>query len=305
MSEHKLTAEKDPKGTLVRTTTISSTATEQLPSYSSAPPPLYTQHSFALGSSTSLSNSPVPNLPLTPSKLLTIYSEGDSWSHCTWKPRQLEIPIFLGTDIGSQPLYVSKRASRRKGNAVLSHAQRGDVLATDYRFGFGASREPKIRYLDDEGDVKGRSEKQSRSSSEEEREEGTNLAVKVKSGWGNAVTLTSTSDPNQTFKWKYIKTAPAADTRKFKLGQTQLRVLALFAHGSSVPSSTGEDGKFLAVLVRSEGTRTPGTKIWDSGNGGQLLLGAEATAYLNEAVIVASCVMMLKKEIDRNAQVVY
>ena len=182
------------------------------------------------------------------------------------------------------------------------------MLATDYRFGFGASREPKIRYLktsDDGNDVKGPAEKQSRSSFEEDREEGTNLAVKVKSGWGNAVTLTSTTDLSQTFKWKYIKTAPAADTRKFKLGQAQLRVLALFAHGSSVPPSTGEDGKLLAVLVRSEGTRTPGTKNWDSGNGGQLLLGAEATAYLDEPVIVASCIMMLKKEIDRNAQVVY
>ncbi len=55
----------------------------------------------------------------------------------------------------------------------------------------------------------------------------------------------------------------------------------------------------LAQLFRSEETRTEGTSRWSAGNGGQLILAQEATSHVDEALIVATCLVMLKKEIDR------
>jgi len=58
-------------------------------------------------------------------------------------------------------------------------------------------------------------------------------------------------------------------------------------------------GKILAQLIRGEGSRTEGTSRCTAGNGGQLILDQEAGSQINEALIVASCLTMLKKEIDR------
>lgn len=67
----------------------------------------------------------------------------------------------------------------------------------------------------------------------------------------------------------------------------------------------GKDGKsdgkgtVLAQLIRGDATRTPGSKSCSAGNGGQLVLDQDAAAALDEPLIVATCLMMLKKEIDR------
>ncbi|ETI21775.1 hypothetical protein G647_05844 [Cladophialophora carrionii CBS 160.54] len=58
-------------------------------------------------------------------------------------------------------------------------------------------------------------------------------------------------------------------------------------------------GKILAQLNRGEGTRTEGTSRCSAGNGGQLILDQDATSHIDEALIVATCLVMLKKEIDR------
>jgi hypothetical protein len=60
-----------------------------------------------------------------------------------------------------------------------------------------------------------------------------------------------------------------------------------------------ENNKILAQLIRGVHTRTEGTSTCTAGNGGQLVLDQDAASYLEEATIVATCLMMLKKEIDR------
>jgi hypothetical protein len=60
-------------------------------------------------------------------------------------------------------------------------------------------------------------------------------------------------------------------------------------------------GNLIAQLVRGRSTRTEGTSRWSSGNGGLLLIGSEAQGRLEEELIVATCLMMLKYEVDRNS----
>ncbi|KAJ9602098.1 hypothetical protein H2200_013458 [Cladophialophora chaetospira] len=61
-----------------------------------------------------------------------------------------------------------------------------------------------------------------------------------------------------------------------------------------------KDSKYvLAQLIRGEGTRTEGTSRCTAGNGGQLVLDQEATSHVDEVLIIATCLVMLKKEIDR------
>lgn len=60
----------------------------------------------------------------------------------------------------------------------------------------------------------------------------------------------------------------------------------------------------VAQLMRSEHTRTPGTKAMDAGNGGslQMCLGGDedpSSRLIDEVTVVVTCLVMLKKEIDR------
>ena len=91
-----------------------------------------------------------------------------------------------------------------------------------------------------------------------------------------------TPPDGQTFEWSYAHLKDANGKR--------VNIIALQEQGT---------GKILAQLVRGEGTRAEGTSKWSSGNGGQLVLDEDAVSYLSEPAIVATCLMMLKKEIDR------
>ena len=59
-----------------------------------------------------------------------------------------------------------------------------------------------------------------------------------------------------------------------------------------------ETRKILAQLVRGEGSRTEGTSRCTAGNGGQLIFDHDAASHIDEALILATCLTMLKKEID-------
>ena len=69
----------------------------------------------------------------------------------------------------------------------------------------------------------------------------------------------------------------------------------------------GEEGKEcqgrvrVAQLVRSEVMRTAGSKASSAGNGGRLemCLSKEMGELVDEVTVIATCLVMLKKEIDR------
>ena len=59
----------------------------------------------------------------------------------------------------------------------------------------------------------------------------------------------------------------------------------------------------VAQLVRSDEMRTPGTSAMYAGNGGRLQMQLAAQeggeALLDEPTVVSTCLIMLKKEVDR------
>lgn len=209
---------------------------------------------------------PVPDVISNVSTLLTITASGIQFSLSN--PEQSTIPIHRGTDTSAHPEYLSTRAKRNSGNSILRHSKRGNLLATSYKWG---PKDPRITSLD--------------SSEEYENVKWGDgePVLDIQNKWySKAVTLTKDS---QECEWKYIKTEAEGKKR---------RLLVLVTED---PATSQEST--LAVLLRTETTRTPGTSKWDGGNGGQLILDSMATSYLSEELIVATCLMMLKKEVDR------
>lgn len=163
--------------------------------------------------------------------------------------------------------YTSTRAKRCSGNAVLNHAKLGDLISTTYTF--GPNREPVLRLIQSPG-------------YEYDKED----EIKVKGRWTSRTTSFSTPD-GRTFDWSYANTKDANGKR----------VNLIVLRESS--GSKKQEGRILAQLVRGEESRTPGSSRCTAGNGGQLTFDQDATSILDESLIVATCLMMLKKEIDR------
>ncbi|KAF2276501.1 uncharacterized protein EI97DRAFT_42001 [Westerdykella ornata] len=157
--------------------------------------------------------------------------------------------------------YRSTRANRCSGNSLLSDSHGRPALATEYFF--GPNRDPVIHILD---------------------ENSVEIAdTKTVSRWTSR-SHTFLLPDGREFTWKYVKERLfAGDAKKV----------------TSLVLTCGE--KRLAVLRRDSETRTPGTKACTAGNGGELLLSEEVGSKegVSEEVVVATCLLMLKKEIDR------
>lgn len=91
--------------------------------------------------------------------------------------------------------------------------------------------------------------------------------------------------PNgSAFVWRYVRSKEAEGT---------LLVLEKKDGSSSGPV------RRIAQLVRNEHTRPAGTSGCAAGNGGELVFVQGAELELDEALIIATCILMLKKEVDR------
>lgn len=213
-----------------------------------------------------------------PSTTLLVNTRGIRLIRLPVPSSELEIPI---TSPDGDVVYLSKRAKKWEGNSVLSDASGKELLASAYQFGPG--REPKLHFLDREGDER---------------------TIFTKGKW------TSRAQefvlPNgQTFTWKYIKEVETAGIDKKPKKRTFLVLeVPLNNDISSIDKGKkrkGAETRRLAQLVRGEEARTPGTRSSDAGNGGELRIDGDAVmaAGLREDVVVATCLMMLKKEGDR------
>jgi hypothetical protein len=205
-----------------------------------------------------------------PSCTLTVDARGISCFRLPLPSSQTEITIALAD--GSTG-YVSTRDKRSSGNSILSHPKFGNLIRTDYFF--GPNRDPVLRLL------------QTSSVIPEE--------VRVSGKW------TSRSAhfimPNGTkYEWAYVK-------QKGSDGQ-KLKSIVLYAISPEDKAKECEHRR-VAQLVRSPDTRTPGTSKCTAGNGGQLQIddGALHSLQLYESIVVATCLVMLKKEIDRRRMI--
>ncbi|EEQ88327.1 hypothetical protein RJZ56_000484 [Blastomyces dermatitidis] len=157
--------------------------------------------------------------------------------------------------------YVSTRKSRCSGSSTLSSPECGDLLFTEYFF--GPNREPRIHIL---------------TGSEKASPE-----VKIKGKWTSRATNFSLPD-GSVFEWRYVKEC-GPDGKK-----EVLVVLEKFEVSGR---------KRVAHLLRNKRTRPPNTSRCTAGNGGELVIGRDTAEVIDEPLIVATCLLMLKKEIDR------
>lgn len=102
------------------------------------------------------------------------------------------------------------------------------------------------------------------------------------------------------FEWRY---ADKRERRTVAEGNGSREINNLLVL-DKVASGVGDQKERIKVahLVRSEGTRTPGTKASYAGNGGKLEICArdeEGKIVVDEILVVVTCLVMLKKEIDR------
>ncbi|KAJ6086289.1 hypothetical protein N7486_010570 [Penicillium sp. IBT 16267x] len=229
-------------------------------------------NSVSASSSTTLCtlNATIDSTLFYPSRTLTVGARGISCLRLPLPPSQTEITIALAD--GSTG-YVSTRNKRRSGNSILSHPKLGNLIRTDYFF--GANRDPVLRLL------------QTSSVIPEE--------IRVSSKWTSR--SAHFTMPNGTeYEWAYAK-QKGPDGQKLKL--IVLRAISMDGKGNE------SEHRRVAQLVRSSDTRTPGTSRCTAGNGGELQIddGALHALHLDESIIVATCLVMLKKEIDRRRMI--
>lgn len=166
--------------------------------------------------------------------------------------------------------YVSTREKRSSNSCVLADATGHQLLATTYRIGYGSSRQPKLTRLDG-GRVEGGGD-----------DEAVNT-ITTSSKWTSRAHEFHLPD-GRTCVWAY-ESAKGYGSGGKKGTALVLRI----------------DGMPLATLLRNRETRAPGSSRWSVGNGGELVLGErygeeKADGADWEAFVVASCLLMLKKE---------
>ncbi|KAJ5172055.1 hypothetical protein N7492_004648 [Penicillium capsulatum] len=180
---------------------------------------------------------------------------------------QTEISIH---DVDGHEIYRSTRDRRWSGNSVLSHPKRGDLIRTEYFF--GPNRDPVLRLL------------QSANVAPHE--------LQVTGKWASR-SARFTVPHGREFEWSYAK-EKRADGRKIKY-------IVLRALGDVRDGEKMQWDRRVAQLARCPETRTPGTSRCSAGNGGQLQIDRAAlqTLEIDESVVVATLLVMLKREIDR------
>ncbi|KAI9925282.1 hypothetical protein MW887_006209 [Aspergillus wentii] len=178
----------------------------------------------------------------------------------------METPIYH-TEDGSLA-YTSTRDKRCSGNAILSHPKQGDIIQTEYFFGPG--RDPVIRVL--------------------QTEQGP-FEVTVKGKWASRTRQFEMRD-GECFEWSYASE---------KTGGKRVNLIVLRRVDGD--GEKDREGRIIAQLVRSEEKRTAGTSRSRAGNGGELLVSEEGIRDVGEGLIIATCLSMLKREIDRRRAV--
>ncbi|KAE9573814.1 hypothetical protein CGMCC3_g10090 [Colletotrichum fructicola] len=234
----------------------------------------------------------------TPTVQFQIESSGKHWLSLPRGTRPDPIPVFRveeGRWNCSTPAYRSLRFSRSDNSCILI---RGDdtaqmpVCTTLYRFGPG--KPPVFRLPNENSSLHGS------AVVTEICEEDSDLQIRSKSLTSRTQVLKT---PCGTFRWRYAsRKERAAIDGADTLLICELVQQAIPANGMK----TEEKASRVAQLVRGEKTRTPGTGRTTAGNGGRLMMDLFRWTDLKnggkdtvECLIVASCICMLKKEVDR------
>lgn len=171
-----------------------------------------------------------------------------------------ELVITIHNSDGSIA-YQSTRERRSSGNCVLTNAEGHQLIGTTYFWGPG--KDPVMTRFDVHG--------------------GVDSIINTSSRWTSRA-QTFTLPDGRTLEWEYRK------DKSFGCDGKKRTALVLTMGGTR-----------LAALIRNEETRTPGSKSCSAGNGGELVLGEAVGGKIgvSEELVIATCLLMLKKEIDR------
>ncbi|KAJ8117903.1 hypothetical protein OPT61_g1009 [Boeremia exigua] len=165
------------------------------------------------------------------------------------------------TNTNGDLVYTSTRAKVSSGSCTLTDADENPLIGTQYFF--GPSKDPVLQRLDVAEDAA--------------------CEITTLSKWTSRNHKFLLPDGNM-WEWQY--------RREKGFGAKGVKGTALVL---------SVEGTRVAVLVRNDETRTLGSKSCSAGNGGALLLGESVGEKngIEEELVVATCLLMLKKEIDR------
>lgn len=103
------------------------------------------------------------------------------------------------------------------------------------------------------------------------------------------------------FEWRY-----GANEEQAACNADSLLVMERIDRVSLPAGGQSKSGARVAQLIRNDQFRTPGTKKYSGGNGGRLFIDLRmwhddkhTSPQRVEAFVVASCILMLKREADR------
>jgi len=263
-------------------------------------------------------NPPEGGRPFVATQKLRIETAGKPLFGLPLPPRPDPIPIYDVTSgiCPAAPLYVSLRPNRNSGTC---HLARGDdphetpLCTTTYRWGPG--KPPVISLHRGDGGpattpptspLAGCSSSSPRSSEqgdEGEDDEGQGSGSTVDSPFTSPKLLRRTQllrSPYGTFTWRY-----ASRQERKPFGADSLLVMERVVRVALPGGRSEERRTAVARLVRGEDTRSEGSGRSTAGNGGLLEVDLRDWADAKDEVeqvrllVVASCVSMLKKEVDR------
>ncbi|KAL7923046.1 hypothetical protein ACQKWADRAFT_291072 [Trichoderma austrokoningii] len=248
-------------------------------SRSSSSPPQYNDN-YHLNTQGSSSSSPQSTFHCT--KAFQIEARGHPLLAFPHSPRRTPIAIYnvdLSAGTTTDLAYQSLRPSRGSGNSNLiraSDSENDPVCQTTYRFGPG--KPPKLELCG----------LMAYEEAFEVVNKGfTTRAQRFRTHLG-------------TFQWRY-----AGREERRAAGADNLLVLDRMVRVALEGGKQDERGIPVARLVRNAQVRSKETSFTTAGNGGRLMLdlaeweGTKGDAEQVEVLVVASCLVMLKKEVDR------
>ncbi|KFH48789.1 hypothetical protein ACRE_005010 [Hapsidospora chrysogenum ATCC 11550] len=215
-------------------------------------------------------------------------------------PEPVPIPVYAVTPSGepAEKVYECIRPSRGSGSCLLYHVPTSievPVCMTTYRFGPG--RPPKIRLVDPRSPEVGSSLDTGTSAGPASGEEEFEIV-----GRGCATRAVFIRTHLGTFQWRYANKA-----ERKAVGADSLVIMERITTVAHRGGKTEEKYRRIAQLVRNSDYRSSGTGRSTAGNGGRLIMDlrewssadSKDEARQMETIVVASCIAMLKKEVDR------
>lgn len=189
--------------------------------------------------------------------------------------------------------YISIRLKKNSNSCALVRAsdpRQTSLISTIYRIGPG--RHPRMRIIPYSADVS------VEEALNNENVRGELVEVKGRS----LVSRVQVFDTSLgKFEWRY-----GTGEEHAACNADSLLVMERIDRVSLPNGRESKSGARVAQFIRNDQFRTPGTKKYSGGNGGRLMMDLRmwdddknASAHGVEAFIVASCILMLKREADR------